>query len=472
MFSVQDISAIWNSGKEDIVEKYRIAPSTADLWFGDLKVVSFENGKITLESPSEYKTRFIKNKYMPMLSEVFSSYMEEEVEIEITFSSNSADFDNDVSEVKNEKEEEKEEEKTEEKRFKWPNFKFEYTFENFIVGNSNNFARAACWAVAKSVVDAEEGSTASQYNPLFLYGPSGIGKTHLMYAITNKIKKQKPEANILYIKGEDFTNELISSLAQQKTAQFREKYRRCDILMIDDIQFIGNKVSTQEEFFHTFNALYENEKQIIMTSDRPPREIPDLEKRLVGRFEMGLLADIQPPDLELRMAIIKKKAEQAKIVIPDDVLVFLAENLRSNIRQIEGAIKKITALLFLSGKAVSMDMAKNLLHELLGGAEPVSVTVEKIFMVLYNRYGHSREELVGNKRTKDIANTRHMAIYLINRITEMNYSNTAKIFNRDRTTIMSSIEVIEKKLQSDSEFASNMETMVREIEKGVIFGRM
>ena len=222
------------------------------------------------------------------------------------------------------------------------------------------------------------------YNPLFIYGPSGLGKTHLLYAITNEVKKKKRDAEIIYIKGEDFTNQLIEALARQKTAEFRNKYRSCDMLLIDDIQFIAGKVSTQEEFFHTFNALYEEHKQIILTSDRPPREIKTLEDRLKTRFEWGLLADIQPPDLELRIAIIKKKAEQVNVVIPDEVLGFLAENLRSNIRQIEGAIKKLGALAFISGREISMELARGCISELLGGEEPVSVTVDKTFIISKN----------------------------------------------------------------------------------------
>ena len=238
--------------------------------------------------------------------------------------------------------------------------------------------------------------------------------------------------------------------------------------MIDDIQFIGNKVATQEEFFHTFNALYENEKQIIMTSDRPPREISELEKRLVSRFEMGLLADIQPPDLELRMAIIKKKAEQGKISIPDDVLVYLAENLRSNIRQIEGAIKKISALSFLSGKEITLELAKNLMHELLGGAEPISVTVDKIFLSVYKKYGFTKEELTGAKRTKELAFARHVTIYLIRNITEMSLPNIGKIFKRDHSTVMSSIDIIEKKINTDNSVASDIDEIKKDVENGKV----
>lgn len=464
MFTLDDIKEIWDSVKEDLANDFNIAPSTVDLWFGELTVHSIEDGKITLSSPSEYKVKFIKNKYMGILADAFENYLLFSPEIDFFFPENSdqnREEENFRILGENRGISSQNKEGTE-----IANVKFEYTFDNFIEGSSNTFARAACWAVAKNVAEAEEGNTASQYNPLFLYGPSGIGKTHLMYAITNEIRKEKPNSNILYIKGEDFTNQLISSLSNQKMAEFREKYRQCDILMIDDIQFIGNKEATQEEFFHTFNSLYENEKQIIMTSDCPPREISDLEKRLVGRFEMGLLADIQPPDLELRIAIIKKKAEQVNLTIPDDVLTFLAENLRSNIRQIEGAIKKISALSFLSGRSINIELAKSLIHELLGGAEPVSVTVNKIFLSVYKKYNTTREDLTGKRRTKDLTFPRHVAIYLIRHITEMSLPNISKIFNRDHSTIHTSIEKIEKKINSDSLFAIEMANIIKEVESG------
>ena len=459
MFTTEDIKNIWKEVRASFTENFKFAPSTVDLWFGNLEVENYDNGKIVLLSDSKYKTGFINEKYLSTISEGFEAYIGFLPEIEVYFK------EIEKSDAENTKEENKIK-TTKDFSLKggMPTLNFEYTFESFIEGSSNTFARAACWAVAQNVADAEEGSTASQYNPLFLYGPSGIGKTHLMYAITNKIRKEKPDATIVYIKGEDFTNQLIDSLSRQAMPLFREKYRMCDILMIDDIQFIASKVATQEEFFHTFNALYESEKQIIMTSDRPPREIPDLEKRLVSRFEMGLLADIQPPDLELRIAIIKKKAEQGKVVIPDEVLTFLAENLRSNIRQIEGAIKKLSALSFLSGKQITIELAKNLLHELLGGAEPVSVTVDKIFLSVYKKYGFKKDELTGTKRTKELAAARHISVYLIRQITEMSLPNIGKIFNRDHSTIMASIENVENKMIKDNMFSIEISELMKEVE--------
>ena len=306
-------------------------------------------------------------------------------------------------------------------------------------------------------------SPATNYNPLFIYGNSGLGKTHLLYATINRLKQNNPNIKIIYTNGEDFTNQMIACLANKTMEDFRDKYRKCDVLLIDDIQFIAGKVATQEEFFHTFNALFEDKKQIILTSDRPPRDIKTLEDRLKSRFEWGLIADIEPPDLELRIAIIKKKAEQVNVFIPDDVLTYLGENLRSNIRQIEGAIKKLGALSFLSGKDINMNLAHECIAELLGGAEPVNITVDKIFTAVFRKYNISKEDLIGPKRNKEIASARHVAIYLIREMTEMSFPNISKVFNRDHATIMSSYNKALSMYQLDPMFSLEINDMKKEI---------
>ncbi len=338
----------------------------------------------------------------------------------------------------------------------------EYTFDNFIVGSSNKFAHAASLAVANEPA-CKANVDANTYNPLFIYGPSGLGKTHLLYAITNHIKKTRPELKILYLKGEDFTNEMIDSIAKKTTPQFREKYRTADVLCIDDIQFIAGRDSTQEEFFHTFNALYEDHKQIILTSDRPPRDIKTLEDRLKSRFEWGITADIQPPDADLRAAILKKKAEQMNIQLSPEVVNFLAENLKSNIRQVEGAIKKLGALSLLTGTPITIELAKNSIADLMTGGEPVSVTIDRIFEKVAKKYGVSVDDIKGVKRTKDIAYARHITIYMIRKLTDMSLPQIGKLFNRDHTTILSSIKTIERELGSNSVTDIEIGELIKEI---------
>ena len=447
--------------------KTQMPESAIKLWLGELEVTSFENNTVFFTITSEFKYNTIfKQKYDELIKTHFERLMGFPVDIDIKFTGTPASSEAILARIrsesmqgaqKTENEEEKESAKPAEPRVggTLPPYNFEYTFDNFIVGDSNKFAHAACLAVANN--------PAKDYNPLFIYGPSGLGKTHLLYAITNKIKKDNPNAEIIYIKGEDFTNQMIECLSRQAMSEFRQKYRNCDVLLIDDIQFIAGKDSTQQEFFHTFNSLYEEHKQIILTSDRPPREIKTLEDRLKTRFEWGLIADIAPPEHELRIAIIKKKAEQVHVKIPDEVLNFLAVNLRSNIRQMEGAIKKLAALSFLSGREITLDTAKGCIAELLEGAEPTNVTVDKIFNAIYKKYNVKKEDILSKKRNKEIALPRHIAIYLMRRVTDMSYPNIGKLIGRDHTTVMNSMELISQKCNMDPLFKLEIEELKKEV---------
>lgn len=333
----------------------------------------------------------------------------------------------------------------------------DYTFENFIVGSSNKFAHAACIAVANAPAVA--------YNPLFIHGPSGLGKTHLLYAITNRIRESRPNANIVYVKGETFTNQLIESLSvsQQYMAQFRAKYRQADVFLIDDVQFIAGKTSTQEEFFNTFNELYEAKKQIILTSDRPPKEIKTLEDRLKTRFEWGLIADIQPPDLELRIAILRKKALDMGVDIPIDVLNFLGENLKSNIRQIEGVIRRLGAYSNLAKRPITIEMARENIADVISGAEPVKVTQDKIFHAVARKYGVTIEDIRGKRRTREIAQARHVCIYIMRTVTDMSLPSIGRVFNRDHTTILSSVDTIQAKIREDASLENDIDDLIKEI---------
>ena len=469
---IDEIREVWDAVK--IAFRDRMTETAVNLWFGELEILSFEDRSgdpatsyeflITMGTASELKFKIIHDKYIGMIREEFCHALGFDVEVDLRFTGSAVSADRVKSKIIGlPKEPAREEPKApavevEEEANDTTDllqYNFEYTFENFIVGSTNKFAQAACVAVATN--------PATNYNPLFIYGNSGLGKTHLMYATINRMKQNNPNVKIIYTKGEDFTNHMISCLANKTMEDFRNKYRKCDVLLIDDIQFIAGKTSTQEEFFHTFNDLFEHKKQIILTSDRPPRDIKTLEERLITRFEWGLLADVEPPDLELRIAIIKKKAEQANVVIPDEVLTFLGENLRSNIRQIEGAIKKLGALSFLNGREITMELAHECISELLGGAEPVSVTVEKIFAAVQRKYGVSKEALTGSKRNKEIVSARHVTVYLIREITELSFPSIAKLFDRDHTTIIYSYNLIAGKVLMDPMIASEINEIRKEL---------
>ena len=449
MAYLDDIRRVWDMIRDNF--RHELGEAITDLWFSSLSVTSFSDSSLVMTADSDIKVRVINNKYKSLLTERFSDILGFDVTISvISGESKSAPQ---ISPL----ERPVENAPSHAIGSTLPPFNFDYTFENFIVGSSNKFAHAACLAVAHF--------PAKDYNPLFIHGPSGLGKTHLLYAITNELKKQNPNVSVIYIKSEDFTNQMIECLSRQAMGEFRDKYRTCDVLLIDDIQFIAGKTSTQEEFFHTFNALYEDGKQIILTSDRPPREIKTHEDRLKPRFEWGLIADIQPPDLELRTAIIKKKSEQVGLILPDDVLTFLAENLRANIRQIEGAIKKLGAMSFLSGNHITMDVARDCIADLLDGAEPVTVTVDKIFAAVYKRMNVKREDILSTKRTKDIAAARHATAYLIRNLTEMSYPNIGKLLGRDHATVLSSISAVENKLAQSPVYKSLIDEMIKDIKE-------
>ncbi len=460
---IEEIREVWNMVKESF--RTKLSETTVNLWFGDVEILSFrdssadpaipEDFTVTMGIASEFKYKIIQDKYIDQIQDEFSRLLGFDVHVALNFTGSAVSADQVKSSVIGMAPAPASTSAADESLSALPDYNFEYTFENFIVGSTNKFAQAACVAVANN--------PATNYNPLFIYGNSGLGKTHLMYATINRMKQNNPGIKIIYTKSEDFTNQMISCLANKTMEDFRNRYRKCDVLLIDDIQFIAGKISIQEEFFHTFNDLYEHKKQIILTSDRPPRDIKTLEDRLMTRFEWGLLADIEPPDLELRIAIIKNKAAQVNITMPDEVLTFLGENLRSNIRQLEGAIKKLGALSFLSGKEITLELAHECIAELLGGAEPVSVTVEKIFAAVQNKYGVSRDAITGNKRNKEIANARHISIYLIREMTEMSFPSIAKIFDRDHSTIISSYNLIAGKILRDPVLSVEVNDLKKEL---------
>lgn len=319
-----------------------------------------------------------------------------------------------------------------------------YKFDSFVIGNSNRFAHAACLAVAEAPAKA--------YNPLFIYGGVGLGKTHLMHAIGHYILENNPKAKVVYVSSEKFTNELVNSIKDDKNVEFRTKYRNVDVLLIDDVQFIAGKERTQEEFFHTFNELHENNKQIILSSDRPPKEIPTLEDRLRSRFEWGLIADIQPPDFETRIAILKKKADVEKLDIPNEVMVYIATNIKSNIRELEGALIRIVAFSSLTNKEISIDLASEALKDIISNKQNKQITIELIQDVVASYFNIRIEDFKSSRRTRNITYPRQIAMYLCRKLTDMSLPRIGEEFGgRDHTTVIHAYEKISGALKEDEE---------------------
>ena len=329
-----------------------------------------------------------------------------------------------------------------------------YTFDSFVIGNSNRFAHAASLAVSESPAKA--------YNPLFIYGGVGLGKTHLMHAIGHYILQNNPNAKVVYVSSEKFTNELINAIKDDKNEEFRTKYRGVDVLLIDDIQFIAGKERTQEEFFHTFNTLHDANRQIILSSDRPPKEIPTLEDRLRSRFEWGLIADIQAPDFETRMAILKKKADVEKLNVPNEVMVYIATKIKSNIRELEGALIRIVAYSSLTNREITVDLATEALKDIISNKQNKSITIDLIQDVVATYFNLRVDDLKSQRRTRNVAHPRQIAMYLSRKLTDMSLPKIGEEFGgRDHTTVIHAYEKISENLKSDE----SLENTVNDITK-------
>jgi len=335
---------------------------------------------------------------------------------------------------------------------------YDFTFDTFIVGASNKFAHAASLAVSNNPGGA--------YNPLFIHGNSGLGKTHLLLAVALDIKKNMPNFNIIYKKGDQFTNEFIKALTNNTTAEFRERYREADVLLMDDIQFISGKESTQTEFFHTFDTLYQNKKQIVLTCDRPPRELQSIDDRILTRFEWGLIADIQPPELETRVAIIRRKAQLLDLEIPEDVALYIAEKLKTNIRQLEGTVKKLKAHYTLDNQYPSLSLAQNAIRDVLSDQKPLPITVERIIEEAARTFGVSTEEIRSKKRTSQISQARQVAIYVIREVTQMPMASIGQEFGgRDHTTVLYTLDQVELKMKNDSSFKGKIADIIKNVQQ-------
>lgn len=423
----------------------KLYPTTIiTLWFDKMEILEISGSEVVLSLPESRKL-FVEANYSKVLGDTFTNVLGVPVEVKIY---SPKDIEEKNTPVKEPEEKVRDAYHT---RFN-PN----YTFDTFIVGKSNQLAQTASMAVAKHPFHLN--------NPLYLYGRSGLGKTHLLYAIMAKLREDHPEFSILYVTGEEFTVDMIESLAQKNPAALREKYRNVDVLLVDDIQFISGKIAVQEEFFHTFETLYQRNKQLIIASDVAPEQIGNLEDRLRSRFSMGLVADIQPPDLELRTAIFRRKALDFGFDLDFSVLTYLAENITRNIRQIEGAIKKLRAHCLMTGDKCTVQTAEVVLSEFLRTKETEESIFEKVIAMTCKKYFVSRDDILGNKRTANIAHARHFAVYIMRKTTSYPQKKIAELFNRkDHSTIINSIDIIEKKIHTDSIFAGEVSRFIEEL---------
>ncbi len=440
------IEETWNKSLLKIEGK--VENNVFDLWFKPIKLSQLKDQIATIEIPNRFFKEWIEDTYPNLIKESMETVLGYNITLRYKI------------EDKQDNTQKKIIEKLENKRIKLANrgiyLNPKYTFENFITGTSNQFAHAAAAAVA-----ASPGKT---YNPLFMYGGVGLGKTHLMHAIGNKVLEIRHDFSILYVSSEQFTNEVVASIRHDKMTELKEKYRNLDLLLLDDVQFLANKTSTVEEFFYTFNALYEKQKQIVISCDRPPKEISEVTDRLRSRFNMGLIADIQPPDVETKIAIIYKKADMMAIKnIPEEVVHFLATKIKSNIRELEGSLIRIAAQASLTGEEINLETTKKILKDIIHDDEkPVSIdNVQKIVCDFYNI---KLSDIKAKRRTKDVALPRQVAMYLTKQVTNASLSDIGKHFGgKDHATVIYACKQIEERKNKDETFSRMIENLLHKI---------
>lgn len=432
---MDSFAELWEMVKEEC--KNQVSESIYNVWFKDMELVSFDDNKVVI-ALSDFKRKIVESRFMDKLSTSFLNVIGFDIEIVLV------DVEKKPAVTQDDSPED--------------SLTDEDTFDSFIVGASNKFAYAAASAVAND--------PGGKYNPLFIHGNSGLGKTHLLNAIAHAVKARNPQANIVYTRGESFTNELVKYIGLKSTEAFHEKYRNADILLVDDVQFIAGKDSTQEEFFHTFNALYQAGNQIVLTSDRPPKEISLLEDRLRNRFEWGLMADIQSPDLETRMAIIKRKAEILNFNLPDDIVQYIAEKLKNNIRQLEGAVKKMQAFVTMQGMPVNIMTAQTAIKDIIVDNSPTPVTVDRIVTEVARTYGADSAEIYSKKQNAQTTEMRQMAMYIVREMTGLSTKLIGREFNRDHSTVVYSLDKFSKRYNEESKLKSVVDNIIKNIRDG------
>lgn len=450
MKSISSLSDIYNLVIENYVREYNTSASAREIWLDTLTPVEMSGNVVVLATDIDFKLNTLNDIYRARLEEQFENVIGYPITIQFIVQNGAATNEIRLDNVRNN------EELTNQIDNMVNDNKVTYTFDNFIVGPSNNLAFAAAKAVSQKQHE--------KYNPLFIYGDSGLGKTHLLSAIQNEMQKKYPGINIIYISAETFTNEFLHSISANNTELFDEKYRNADALLIDDIQFIAGKEQTEEKFFHIFNELYKLNKAIVLTSDRPAKEIKSISDRLKTRFSSGLAADVRAPEYETRLAIIQRKAEILNFKIPDDVVDFIATKLKSNIRQIEGVVTKMNALYLVSQIKPTIVVAQNVIKDIVSDHQPIPITVDKIISESANIFNVEADEMRSSKRNSPVSLARQVAMYVIQEITGLPYEAIGSEFNgRDHSTVVYAIKNVKKMMSKDSNFQSIVEDLIKNI---------
>jgi chromosomal replication initiator protein len=442
---------IWDSAQEQLRSK--LSRDTFNMWFAPLRACAVDAHHATLEAPNEFCEVWLKDNYLSLLQEAVAFAAGRQLNVKFVVAPGGTPVITAPvpAAVKLKPEEIAAERVTATGEL---NFNPKNTFDSFVVGNNNNFAYAAALAVAQA--------PGKSYNPLFLYGGVGLGKTHLLHAIGQHVGEHKKNARVAYLSSEKFTNEYIDAIQNNKIAAFRKKHRQTDVLLIDDIQFLAGKERIQEEFFHTFNTLHESHKQIVLTCDRPASEVPGLEGRLVSRFEWGLVTDLQPPDIEMRRAILNKKALTMNVVLPDDVLDFLSNRIRTNVRRLEGALIRVASFASLTGKKLTIEVVEGLLREILHEEGRFSISIEVIQKKVAEHFDIRLADMSSKRRPENIAFPRQIAMYLSRQLTECSLNTIGETFGgRDHGTVMHACRLVKDRMEIDP----NVRQVVSYLEK-------
>ena len=436
-----DIVSLWDKTLQLI--KGELSPPSFNAFFKQIVPLKIYMSDLILLVPNDFTKGILEDRYLTLIENSVNQLSLKKYNVKFVLS------EKDVKGLG-------EENRSSTSKKNHPNLNPKYTFDTFVIGNSNRFAHAACVAVAESPAKA--------YNPLFLYGGVGLGKTHLMHAIGHHIMTQKNDPKVVYVSSEKFTNELINSIKDDRNEEFRNKYRNVDILLIDDIQFIAGKERTQEEFFHTFNSLHEANKQIIISSDRPPKEIPTLEDRLRSRFEMGLITDIQAPDFETRIAILRKKAQIENIDVSNEVTTYIAKNIKSNIRELEGALTRVIAYSSLTNRTISFELAIEALKDIITTSKNEEITVNRIKEKIASVFDLKMEDFNSKKRTRSISYPRQIAMYLSRELTDLSLPKIGYEFGgRDHTTVIHAHDKIIKDIQANEETKIKIDKIISDL---------